>query len=65
MGFIWPKHTLLLACVALALPQGVISQAVFSLVETSYAVREGDQFKVEIKKAGTAASPVNVVVQVR
>ncbi|KAK2175963.1 hypothetical protein NP493_692g00001 [Ridgeia piscesae] len=51
---VWPSHCL----------KGSSHKPVFSLVETSYAVREGDQFKVEIKKAGTAASPVNVVVQI-
>ena len=58
----WPLHLLLLVSVMTA--HTVLSQAVFSLVETTYAVREGDQFAVEIKKAGTAASAVNVVVQV-
>ena len=61
----WPLYLLLVISVSVTVPQAVLSQAVFSLIETSYAVREGDQFAVEIKKAGTAASPVNVVVQVR
>ena len=40
-------------------------QAVLSLDKATYIVHEGDQFTVRIRKIGTAASVVNVVVQVR
>ena len=34
------------------------------LVETVYSVREGNQLTIDVIKTGTAASPVNVVIEV-
>ena len=34
------------------------------LVHTVYSVREGEQLVMDVRKTGTAASPVNVVIEV-
>ena len=39
-------------------------QAVITFIDTNYVVQEGDMFTVQLMKTGTAASPVNVVVEV-
>ena len=41
-----------------------LPQAIITLVDTNYVVQEGRQVSINIKKTGTAASPVNVVVMV-
>ena len=39
-------------------------QAVITFIDTNYVVQEGDMFNVQLQKTGTAASSVNVVVEV-
>ena len=39
-------------------------QAVITFIQTNYVVQEGDMFNVQLQKTGTAASSVNVVVEV-
>ena len=54
----------LLVTSLLALPLHVLGQGIITLAETVYAEREGEQFTVTLRKVGTAASPINVVVEV-
>ncbi len=41
------------------------SQGVVSFVETSYIVKEGQMFTIDVQKTGVALSDINVVVEVR
>ncbi len=40
-------------------------QGVISFVETSYIVKEGQMFTIDVLKTGIASSDINVVVEVR
>ncbi len=41
-----------------------VSQGVVSFVETSYIVKEGQMFTIDVQKTGIALSDINVVVEV-
>ena len=57
--------TVMLNCLLGAMSfAGVHGEASIRLLETTYSVREGDQFTIQVEKTGTAASPVNVVIEV-
>ena len=56
---------LLLVAFFSTLPWHSEGQGVITMVATSYVVKEGQMFAVRVRKAGTASSEVNVVVEVR
>ena len=59
-------HHVLVQIVLVLCVCGIVQgQATINLVQTSYVVKEGDQFIVRIVKTGTAATFVNVAVQVK
>ena len=55
---------LLLTALLVTLPWGTCGEGVITMLTHSVVVREGEMFDVTVRKAGTANSAINVVVEV-
>ena len=60
----WHRWYLALTCLMFVM-DSCVGVGIITMATTKYIVHEGDQVDIQLLRQGTAASSVNVVVQVR